>query len=417
MTGMSDLALRTPTALRAVTAHDAPFAGLLMAGDPPTVWVDAGDFGASACWRAAPDGHLLAAQDAAHGPDGPVAVLPHCPDRLVDALTRRSSIAAGECVTVAISLVRGAVEADALGAENGEWWLTAMSRPVLALTGPVAWRVRTEGVLADLAARVDADVAGVLRHTAEVISDRRRLHTEAAACEDALFALAAAAAWHSEPGTGEVRRVDVAARMSPTPSREDLPLWDTVRAWTTRLVDADVAERVHDALRSLPRLRLPSRQRPAAGRPASRRRPIVVAAVLAALLIAVGALWPAEDTPALPEAVDPAASAAPASSAPREAAAASTLAEAADALIAQVAACYTSECRAALWEDASRAAPAGIVTDPGAARAVSVLDEYGGVAVLRVEDPSGTQPAQVVVVVQDGRKWLVREVYDLADQP
>ncbi len=444
MTGMSDLGLRTPVPLRTVTTFDAPFAGVVMAGEPPTVWVDAGDFGASACWRAAPGGHLLAAQDAGHGPDGPAAVLPHCPERVADALAGRSSVAPGEGVTIAIGLIRGAVEADALGADNGEWWLTSLARPVLALTGSVAWRARTVDLLRELAAQVGAGAADVFGYAADVVAEPRRLRREAARCEDALFALAPAAAWRSEHAPARVPSLDAPTRVTAIAPPDDHPLLETVRAWTARFVDADVAERVHGALRALPLPRpggsrprglplpWPKRPRPRLREPVegaqsepggtasargrtSRRRPVLVAASVAALLVAAGLLWPAD------EATD--AVTAPPSSPPAaapevpEGAGQLPLAEAGAALITRMSACADDVCRAAVWEDPSRAAATGLVADAGAAPTVTVLDEYGGVAVLRVEDPTGERPAQVVVVVQDGRQWLVREVYDLADQP
>jgi len=45
---------------------------------------------------------------------------------------------------------------------------------------------------------------------------------------------------------------------------------------------------------------------------------------------------------------------------------------------------------------------------------VRVLDGYGGVAALRV---SAGGVHQVVVVVRNEDRWLVRDVYDVADQP
>jgi len=65
-------------------------------------------------------------------------------------------------------------------------------------------------------------------------------------------------------------------------------------------------------------------------------------------------------------------------------------------------------------EDPGAAVPSGVVAEPRA-RTVTLLDEYGGVAVFRVE--ADDRPAQILVLVSDDGKWLVRDVYDVADQP
>ncbi|WP_336633001.1 MULTISPECIES: hypothetical protein [unclassified Microbacterium] len=45
----------------------------------------------------------------------------------------------------------------------------------------------------------------------------------------------------------------------------------------------------------------------------------------------------------------------------------------------------------------------------------SLIDEYGGVAVFRVKLPGGR--SRVLALVRVDAKWLVRDVYDVADQP
>ena len=139
---MEPVALDIPQALRELTAAEAPFAGVLRAGDPPTVWVDAAAFGASPAWAAHGAEHLLAPMDAAGTPEGSRVVLPHCPVRLDEVLTDGSP-PPGVLVTLAVSALRGAREADGLGAEAGRWWVTTEGRPVLALTGTLAWREDT----------------------------------------------------------------------------------------------------------------------------------------------------------------------------------------------------------------------------------------------------------------------------------
>ena len=50
----------------------------------------------------------------------------------------------------------------------------------------------------------------------------------------------------------------------------------------------------------------------------------------------------------------------------------------------------------------------------GSEPAITPVDEYGDVAVIRAE--SSTAP-RILVLVRMNEKWLVRDVYDVADQP
>ncbi|PZU30433.1 MAG: hypothetical protein DI577_07780 [Microbacterium sp.] len=61
------------------------------------------------------------------------------------------------------------------------------------------------------------------------------------------------------------------------------------------------------------------------------------------------------------------------------------------------------------------AAPTGVVVSGAADTVTTLLDEYGGVAVFRVE--SAALAPQILVLVSVNGKWLVRDVYDVADQP
>ena len=62
--------------------------------------------------------------------------------------------------------------------------------------------------------------------------------------------------------------------------------------------------------------------------------------------------------------------------------------------------------------------PPGIATQIDAAREVALLDDYGGVIALRVAAEGDPEAVQIVLLVRsDERRWLVRDVYDIADQP
>ncbi len=91
------------------------------------------------------------------------------------------------------------------------------------------------------------------------------------------------------------------------------------------------------------------------------------------------------------------------------------LASIADALLAGRSACGgESVCLEGVLETADAQFPPGVVDLPAEERSVTLLDEFGGAAVLRAEAAGGT-PQLVVIVRADGR-WLLRDVYDVAQQ-
>ena len=59
--------------------------------------------------------------------------------------------------------------------------------------------------------------------------------------------------------------------------------------------------------------------------------------------------------------------------------------------------------------------PPGAVDLDASVRDVEVLDDFGGVAVLRVSGPE--TPDQVVVIARRDDSWLLRDVHDVAQQP
>lgn len=187
--------LAPPRVLRTLSAADAPYPATLVAGAPARVWVDAEAFGDGPAWRADVHGHVLTPLDVARTATGHAVVLPHCTGRLADALGRRARLEAGEAVTAAVSLLRGAAEAERLGADEGVWWLTEELRPVLALTGGMPWRPETAALLAELAADQPEDdppgLAVALEAAAEAVASERRLGPRVPGLEDALFAAAA----------------------------------------------------------------------------------------------------------------------------------------------------------------------------------------------------------------------------------
>ena len=85
--------------------------------------------------------------------------------------------------------------------------------------------------------------------------------------------------------------------------------------------------------------------------------------------------------------------------------------DAARGLVDALAACGDDACLEKLWEEPGSARP---IDAAGGDYAVEVVDEYGGAAAVRIVTAAVTQ---VLVMVRVEKRWLVREVYDLADQP
>ena len=48
---------------------------------------------------------------------------------------------------------------------------------------------------------------------------------------------------------------------------------------------------------------------------------------------------------------------------------------------------------------------------------MTLLDDFGGAAVLRVEPVTAGPVAQLVLVICTDGKWLLRDVHDIAEQP
>jgi len=413
--GMDPVTLELPPALRELTLTEAPFAGVLRAGEPLTVWVDAADFTASPAWSAVGVEHILAPVDAAGTPDGPQILLPHCPIRLEDVV-RDPALSPGALVTVVVSALRGAAEADRLGAQSGSWWVTAEGRPVLALTGSPDWRQGTVGLLRELTSTNSA-LRDALHRAADAVEDPRRLLRETEEIESALFAAA-------DPEPLPTERHD-ASSIVPVRARTAggqaarAGFAGTVRDLIGRLVDIGIADRVSGIIAVLPRSRV-KKQR-ARKTTTNRRRIVLVAAGAATAVILVGALWPAEDAdrpavavegarsatsaPTDTKQVTPTASAALGDQGPAD------IVTAARHLVDAMGECTGETCRGELWEDP---ATAGELSAASGDYGVEVVDEYGGAAAVRVV---GTDLTQVMVMVRAKERWLVREVYDLADQP
>lgn len=415
---------------------DAPFPATLcrLASGDTALLVDAAELPVQwQGWTAQPDGHLLQPVDLVRRADGHDVVLPVLTTRLVDLAQRRRSegrdLLDGEAVTLAVSLLRGLEEVrTGWPDERGEWWLTDAGFPALVTgCGSIDAADATRAALEEVA---EGRPATPWHDVLEAARRPRIAARELARLEDDLFAFASA------------RAVDMTARPSAAGEgagrerwRDDIEpaaprtLWEQLG----RHVDADLADVFSRATTAVWR-RL--RSRPGGG---SRRRVWLLAAAVAAVVVLGGLLWPQDRSPeaSAPETVsaqptitpastdapapavseggdgdtttEPSAQGAPAAGPP------DLVAVASDLLTAR-SACDQPSCAGAVMVDPSRTLAPGVVDLPSSARTVTLLDEFGGVAVLRVDAVDGTAESELVVIELVGDRWLLRDV-TLAQQP
>ncbi|WP_448262958.1 hypothetical protein [Microbacterium aurum] len=441
--------LDPPPALRRLRADEAPYPGTLRADDPPSVWVEIGDL-PEEIWRAEPDGHVLAPLDIARTADGHVAILPHCVETLARRLDERS-LSAGEVVTVAVSLLRGAVQARALAIDAGRWWVDAEGRPVLAAGGHGGWLDDTVALLERMAASSSGPLRRAVDATSAALCAAELTPRDAEACEDGLFDAADPAPLAVRtplrgPGALSVATVEPAPLRAATLRRDTSEAHEAAASWLARFTGDDVAERVGAGIRTLTALpghvarsvahrrttvkerrpRTPTRAdvaTDAAARPPRRRAPLLVAAAVGAVVVAGGMAWPQEESPAeavigpgTPASATPTGVPAATAETPAAESAPSGAADPVADVLTALSACAENPSSACpILEDPAAEVPVGVVSDGTADRTVTLLDEYGGVAVYRVDGPG--RPSQVLVIVSVNGQGLVRDVYDVADQP
>ncbi|NYE20473.1 hypothetical protein [Microbacterium immunditiarum] len=449
--------------MRTVSGGDeSPWPGTLVraASGHTCVVVESRRFGAEwPGWSADPEGHVLGALDLIRRVEGHDVVVPVCVER-VDAFVRRreasgAPLSLGETVTLAVSVVRGFAELTPVGGAVGRWWVTDTGRPLFAC-----------GVAGDTVAQASAELlraleapraAAALDEAVRAVLAERPSRQDLDAVEQRLFDLA-----RPEPLALTVfgpRRARATAttdapadapwtrRRSAIASSEDEPRG--LLATILRHIDADlgdaasrVATDVWRRLRSV-----------GSG---GRRKPWLLAGGLAAAIVTGGFVWPAgaddagggevpavsapsergEDAPRPHDATsegntdpgvedgseavtDDADEGAASDRESTDAAAApepapGDLVTIANELLSARSACAGgADCLSNVVEDPSAAFPPGVVDLPTDARSLSLVDEFGGVAVLRVERVDGASAAQLVVVVRGGEGWLLRDVYDV----
>ncbi|WP_375384286.1 hypothetical protein [uncultured Microbacterium sp.] len=421
--------------IRHMTAAESPWPGTLTRtpDGQSSVLVDAVELGDDwGGWHAEEGGHVLAPLDVVRRLDGHDVALPVCSERVDAFLARRGSgrdaLDGGEAVTLAVSLLRGAAEVARHAGDDpsiGEWWLTDEGRPVLATD--IAGRPTSE-VLESLATSVDAWLGRVIADAAATATDPRVLLRDIDECEAALFAVAAPLPLAMNAFTPLHGRD--AAPGPAADEAEDVPPPRWVDS-LARHIDADLTELVSDTFTRVWR----GVRRP---RAANHRRPWIIAAGLAGGILGLGLLWPSGGGPATAEGSVPtptstSTEAGPSGSAvsdapdqeqhpaavdPVPASGDVDWAVAAAGLLTRRAACAGElGCLADIVEDPTRAFPAGVADRSGADVRITLLDEFGGAAVLRVEDPAdaATTP-QLVVVVRAQERLLLRDIHDVAEK-
>ncbi|ANG85762.1 hypothetical protein [Microbacterium aurantiacum] len=373
-------------------------------------------------WAARDDGHLLSPLDVVRRPDGHDALLPVCRrlDRmLADRVSAGERLPAGEAVTLALSLLRGLREAGDHARLSGSWWVDAGGRPVLAIgdgAGEADARTATRRCL-ELSGASPADPVW-----APVFADLDRSRSSAReirAVEDGLFAMAEPQPL-SHPGTAPRPMTSVRPERDTAGIVEDAPP-RMLSSWA-RFLDADLADLFSRWTTEVwRRTRLPQR---------SRRLPVVLAGVTGAGVLAAGLLWPAAGAATSGDApvatTDAVASDAPAG-APQEpapvtspppdgASGAADMPSTADSLIQSRLTCAGDpSCLSGVVLDPLTVFPSGAVDAPSTERRITLLDDLGGVAVLRL-DVDGHAPQLIVLALRDG-KWLLRDVHDVPQQP
>jgi hypothetical protein len=420
--------------------EDAPWPGVLAreSGGAMRLLVDADDLGPDwTGWDAASDGHILAPVDIARRRGGHDAVLPVCVERLEDFLRRREArlpLTAGEAVTLGVSLLRGCGQLAAAPQTTGEWWMDDGGRPVLA-TEVVPRRAVEATADAMAGVTVDSPLRRTWDTAVRAVSAERLSVPDLVAAEDALFALAAPEPL-STRALGPRPAAEVSAAAAPTERAAAAPAAGDRSLWQTLLhgMDADLADTVSQATTTVWR-RLGGGRRAASARTGARRAPWIVGGAVAAAVLAVGALWPAGGpatadgslpipAPSVSEAgvTDtgaPAPAVAPVDAGPAEVDASADLVAVTAALLDARTACAGDDrCLGAVAADSAKSpAPGGVIDRAAEDRMITLLDDFGDVAVLRVDAADADAPAQLIVIERTDEKWLLRDVHDVAQQP
>lgn len=460
--------------IRMLDPTEGPFSGALVTrGDEVAVRVDTTALAGWVGWRFAGAEHVAGPVDVIRRLDGHDALLPWCTDRVMGLLVRRTAagsvLSSGECSTLVVSLLRGL---DELGAgvdevQAGVWWLTEGGRPILVIGQGDDPRAGAVEIVAHLAEHSGDKALGRVLRTVEqglekALSQPRVPRRSLEQWEQELLGIAAprplARETHAPEHARDLARAAAAAdralSQSPASRRAGRQRSSASGRRSLLAVGSAVLMSTFDAVRSRALARPATRtvrprrsEEPKADRgvPVRRRRVLIFAGAAAAAVLIGGLLWPTGDAA---ESADPAreqktsaepsdAASAPSTEKPVERRAAVAPAPPQDDSPERAAAALVTmidECRAAgdfICPHAVAAGSVGVVEALAATArhepSWEMVDEYGDVAVIRAgssaddvgqgEDAATAPADQVVVLVRQNEKWLVRDVYGVADQP
>ncbi|MEW2460475.1 hypothetical protein [Microbacterium sp. K41] len=464
------LLARAHRTLRMLSSPDTPFAGALVtSGDGVAVRCPSEELAGWAGWHFAGAQHVAGPLDIVRRADGHDVLLPWCTDRLQAFIDRRSAsgqrLRQGEVCTVAVSLLRGIGELARMGSGvEGTWWLTDGGRPLFVIGEGSGIRSAAATIVETLR---DCETDRALRRVLDRVGDglRERLEhprvprrlLDEWECE--LLALVSPRPLEHQT-TKPVRARDLSRVVEPAvggvaPTRRSLatrrsavrtPRTTRARVRSAvRMLWENIASRIADAREAVRVRRATSgrgRDRAAAPR-APRRRLLLIAAAGAAVVLVGGLMWPSGDGGSDARGASTAAGTAPtptstgdgrakggSSTTGAEHASAAPTPRVADAgdpaaavptLVSAAEACHSAgdaECVAAIAPGSAGTVDA--VRALSGELTVELVDEYGDVAVTRVARPAeadAASPTAMVVLVRQDDKWLVRDVYDVADQP
>lgn len=462
--------------IRRLAADEGPFRGTLVtAGDSVAVKADAVDLGGWAGWAYAGCEHVAGPLDLVRRADGHDVLLPWCTETVDGFLGRRAAVdaplGAGEISTLVVSLLRGVGELRDRR-DLGRWWLTDGGRPVFVVgdgddaregAARLIERVQREGSDRMLGRLLTAVQAGLV----EGVARPQMAPSQLERWEAELFEVAAPRALetttHAPERVRGIERLREPERRGPVTRRaaRNAALGSVDGGGAVaraRGAVADAAERMRRAWTTWSAQRRrssKSRERPGDAAPVPKRRKAIIAGAAAVAVVAGGLLWPGGATgearapsPAPVEASVAASSPADSSADPiadesagsgptdapeegvdaPESAAPSIGAddpvEAVPALLAQITGCLDDDdtvCESAVATGSTGAVGAlrDVLSSPDAPSA-ELVDAYGDVAVIRLAPADSSGPGAtrlMLVLVRMNEKWLVRDVYDVADQP
>lgn len=202
--------------IRAIGPGEGPFAGdLVDHRDGAAVSVDIAELSGWPGWVYSGSEHVAGALDIVRRRDGHDVLLPHCTERLSVLLGRRAAAgvapAAGETVTLTVSLLRGLRELAADEDAVGDWWLTDDGRPLFVHGASTPARTASAAVLERvLEQTADRTLARILGEILVALDRPRHSAADDAGWEGALFGHAAPRALRRDRQDGGAEDGDVA---------------------------------------------------------------------------------------------------------------------------------------------------------------------------------------------------------------